>query len=214
MSPVDWVGQGREDNGWVVGLWDQICLRHTLHIFSRFMPLLQAETHSVWAIHLHTGGGDRPPTFNTHTHTHCEGWRASLKSRTMPYWALGSIKKCAALSDEMSDDSVVSPLDRDGLKLVASACDLNWGIKAVCRTPTWCFRMLHCEKGRSMEFKSVNLPPSSGLKRHCMIWQQLVYNIQQGSNGNSLSYSISESEHKLHYGKPISSYRLLKLLYM
>lgn len=44
----------------------------------------------------------------------------------MPYWALGSIKKSAALSDEMSDDSVVSHLDRDGLKLVAmpeaSAC--------------------------------------------------------------------------------------------
>ncbi|KAM9348837.1 cytokine-like protein 1 [Symphorus nematophorus] len=44
----------------------------------------------------------------------------------MPYRVFGSIRKCAAFLDEMSDDSVILHLDRDGVKLLdtqeASAC--------------------------------------------------------------------------------------------
>ncbi len=102
--------------------------------------------HSVWAIHLHTEGGDRPPTL---PHA-ARGEHHHSKAGQCRYRAFGSTGNHAVLLDEMSDDSVMSHLDRDGVKLLhmqeVSACASVVLVLLV--------RMFLCLSGESVTVKS------------------------------------------------------------
>lgn len=112
LSLVNWVGQGWEENGWVVGLWD-VRYAYSAHCTlsaSLCLSVMPRHTQCEPSIFIWKEGTD----LQLPTHT-LKRWRASLNIRPVSY----RIRKYTALLDEMRDDSVISHLDRYWVKLLS-----------------------------------------------------------------------------------------------
>lgn len=88
-----------------------------------FLPLRHAKTHSVRAIHLHTEVKGQTSHLIPSTQAVRGDKHYSKEGQSLIGRLVGGIRSCTLLLDEMSDDSVISHLDRNGANVQeASAC--------------------------------------------------------------------------------------------
>lgn len=102
---------------WDCGTTDMLTV-HTAHFLPLYASPSCQDTLSVG--HPSSCRGRRPPTLNAHL-------TSITQEQANPLLMFGSIRKCAALLDKMSDDSATAHLDSDGVNLLnrqeeASAC--------------------------------------------------------------------------------------------